>query len=255
MKIQKKTTKMQSGWNNWAQNSENLFHAVGRPYDDYEINNLIEDIKNKLNFNSDDVVLDVGCGSGIVLSVIKKFVREVTGIDFSEQMILLAKENNRNINFYVYQSDNMPFEDNYFNKIICYSVFHYFQDIDYAYKTIDEFLRVCKPGGKILLGDIPSKIHFKKKIPIYKRFIVNIIHGLKSSLRSINKKTQDKGIHEIYYIHKPTNWLFYNLDSLCKYVTSKSHLATILPQKENRQWNTITNDYRFDILIEKTLKS
>ncbi len=117
MKIQKKVNLMQKGWNNWAQTSDNSFAAVGRPLNDYEITNLIEDIRNKLTLNHEDILLDVGCGSGIFISGLNKFVKKAIGVDFSDQMILLAKENTQNIEFCVSQSDSLPFADNSFNKI------------------------------------------------------------------------------------------------------------------------------------------
>lgn len=249
-----KIQKMRNGWNQWAQKSENHLFAVGRPLNNDELERLIKDITKKLMLTKDHKLLDVGCGSGVFLSRLKNSAKSVYGVDFSEKMIEIAKDIVNDGEFLVSQTKNLPFENNLFDRIICYSVFHYFPDYNYAVKTIEELIRVCKPGGNIFIGDIPSKKHYKNiNTPIKKmEGYVKII--LKRLVAKIKGKSIKKSLYEYHYIHKSKNWLFYEIDSLCKFVKSRGDPAKVLKQHINRQWNTITYTYRFDILIEKKIR-
>ena len=252
--MRKKITKMQNGWNEWAQNSENPLAAVGRPLNNKELEVIILDISRKLCLVKSNRLLDVGCGSGVLLAGLKSSVMSVSGVDISPRMIEIAKDFVKGGYFSVSNADNLAFNDNLFDKIICYSVFHYFPDEKFAMKTIDEFLRVCKPGGKILIGDIPSKKHYDEIFTHVKKIKSFIKSRLKHLIRIFFGKPIKKGIHECYYIHKPKNWILYKLDNLCKYIESYGYSAKVLRQCDNQQWNTITYNYRFDILIEKTIQ-
>lgn len=244
---------MRNGWNEWAQKFNNPLSAVGRPLRKNELEGVVEDIAIKLDLTKDDRLLDVGCGSGAFLSLLINKVKSVSGVDISNKMIEFARVTVKGGKFFVSQTDNLPFEDNSFDKIICYSVFHYFPDENYAMRTINELLRVCKPGGSIIIGDIPSKKHFEEILTPMKKFLRIIKIRLKQLIRKIKGESVKKGIHEVYYIHKPKNWMFYNLDFLYKSIESQGYPSKVLKQNNNRQWNTITNNYRFDILIEKII--
>lgn len=52
--------------------------------------NLFHTIKNYLN--NDDYMLDIGCGTGVLHDKISPHVMSITGIDYSEKMIAIAKE-------------------------------------------------------------------------------------------------------------------------------------------------------------------
>lgn len=52
----------------------------------------IEEIKENLNLNSSDVLLDLCCGNGVVSSRLSTDVKSVFGIDFSEAFIENAKK-------------------------------------------------------------------------------------------------------------------------------------------------------------------
>jgi len=104
----------------------------------------------QIDENSD--ILDIGCGSGAFLEQIKKY-NSLSGIDYSENAISVIK-NNLEGRFQVAEAKNIPFEDNLFNTVICFSVFYYFNSKSYAIQIIKEMLRVCKPGGQIFIGDV-----------------------------------------------------------------------------------------------------
>ena len=147
------------------------------------------DISEKLNFSDTDQVLEAGCGAGMHIKAFKPKVKNITGIDLSFGMTVRAK-NECGINTANSGSVALPFKTSTFDKILCYSVFHYFPDLNYAEKVIREFIRILKPGGTILIGDIPDK----KKINQYLNYmnkgdkINNLKDKIKYFLNSLRLK-------------------------------------------------------------------
>lgn len=115
---------------------------------------LIDSIRKHLSLSTDDVLLDVGCGGGILTKSLRKFVRRVVGVDASVEML---QHMPKNIKTYVTKADNMPFLDSTFDKILCHSIFQYFPTEQYAKLVIKELERVCKIGGFIYIVDVPDR--------------------------------------------------------------------------------------------------
>ena len=55
----------------------------------------------KLMLNRNKVVLDLGCGMGRLADAVSDKVKEYYGVDFSSEMIAVAKQNVRNNNFQI----------------------------------------------------------------------------------------------------------------------------------------------------------
>jgi len=98
-------------------------------------------------------VLDLGSGSGRHLSKIKN--GKMYLVDFSEEMIKLAKEKSKKLKipaeFFVAELTKLPFEDNFFDFAICISALHCLQPKEHK-KAIQELYRVLKKGGKAEIG-------------------------------------------------------------------------------------------------------
>ncbi len=99
------------------------------------------------NFKSDSKVLDAGCGNG---KNIKYFndTCNIVGIDNCTDFVNIC--NNRGYNVIYSDIRNMSFEDNSFDFIISIAVIHHFDKEDDRLKSINELIRVLKPGGKLL---------------------------------------------------------------------------------------------------------
>lgn len=99
-------------------------------------------------------VLDLGSGSGRHLAKIKK--GQMYLVDFSENMIKLAKKKAKKLNisaeFSVSDiSKKLPFEDNFFDYAISISALHCLPKKDHK-NSIKELYRVMKPKSKCLIG-------------------------------------------------------------------------------------------------------
>ena len=120
-------------------------------------------------------VLDVGCGTGFSMQVIKDQGLEVIGIDISQPMLEIAKKKG----FKVKKADfqKIPFKDNEFDAIISISALQwvhgksYEEILDYYAQTAKEFKRVLKRKGKAVFQFYPkTKKEFDLVIKIFKKF-------------------------------------------------------------------------------------
>lgn len=97
-------------------------------------------------------ILDVGCGAGIPTA---KFLKnkgiEITGIDISDTMLELARENVPGASFINMDANELEFPPNSFDGLISvYTLFHIPRD-EHP-KIIKNFYDVLKPGGILLIN-------------------------------------------------------------------------------------------------------
>jgi 2-polyprenyl-3-methyl-5-hydroxy-6-metoxy-1,4-benzoquinol methylase len=91
--------------------------------------------------------LDVGCGAGSFLALMKYFNMDCHGVEpgkFDEQF---AKENNLKIKNCTLLEANFP--DNYFDVI---TLNHVFEHVSNPAETLRELHRILKPGGTLILA-------------------------------------------------------------------------------------------------------
>jgi ubiquinone/menaquinone biosynthesis C-methylase UbiE len=98
------------------------------------------------NIKQQAQVLEVGCASGTLTAYIANAKRIPTGVDFSSEMVDLAKKNNKQIEFLVADVFDLPFENNYFDAVIAASLINI---VDDKRKAISALYRTCKKGGVI----------------------------------------------------------------------------------------------------------
>lgn len=134
-------------------------------FDDY-IKNL-----TKLNIKQDDIILDVGSGTGILyeyLTFIKKNSRNIIFSDFSEKMLSKLKTKYNHNSVCCYDNHFIPFKDNSFNKIVCFSAFPHF---DNKKQVLKEFYRIIKNNGFGMIlhfdsSDNLNNMHCKLNTPV-----------------------------------------------------------------------------------------
>jgi len=109
-----------------------------------------------------DHVLDLGSGAGNDCFVARAIVGEtgkVTGLDFTEPMILKARENCKklsfkNVEFVPGDIEKMPFDDKLFDVVISNCVLNLVPDKSRAFS---EIFRVLKPEGHFCVSDVVLK--------------------------------------------------------------------------------------------------
>lgn len=111
------------------------------------------------NLKKGDVVLDIGSGAGNDCFVARSVVGEegfVYGIDFSDEMLVKARENAKklniqNIEFVKGDIESMPFKDEFVDKVLSNCVLNLVPD---KKKAFSEIYRVLKSGGSFCISDV-----------------------------------------------------------------------------------------------------
>ena len=109
---------------------------------------LLHEFMGRLPENAS--VLDAGCGAGIPISRMLSERFQVTGVDFSEAQVELARKNVPQARFLCEDMTKLGFPDNTFDGITSYyAIIHIPREEHQA--LLENFHRMLKPGGSALL--------------------------------------------------------------------------------------------------------
>lgn len=98
-----------------------------------------------------DKVLDLGCGNGRFYPAFEKRKADYYGIDFSSNLIEIAKEKYPLGNFSTGDAFDLKFENEFFDKIYSIAVLHHIPGEELRIKFLKEVIRVLKEQGLLIL--------------------------------------------------------------------------------------------------------
>lgn len=134
----------------------------GKPVSDDQIKMIVEAIKSGLSLNNDDILLDLACGNGALSHLLFDSCAEFLGVDLSEYLISVAKENFEALPHFRFEAQGakeyvlLETQPERFSKVLCYGSFSYFSATDAA-----EVLRVLfekfNNVEAVYLGNLPDK--------------------------------------------------------------------------------------------------
>ena len=99
-------------------------------------------------------LLDCGCGTAPMLTLLHEKYPEkhLTGIDITPKMIEAARAKQMdNVELLVGDCENLPFEDNSFDAVICCQSFHHYPNVQDFFNSV---YRVLRPDGRLVLRDM-----------------------------------------------------------------------------------------------------
>jgi len=112
-------------------------------------------------------VLDLGCGAGWASRLLARMVAggeregQVIGLDVSDEMIRRARAKStehENLMFIVGSAQQIPWEENFFDKVLSVESFYYYGDQE---RTLSELFRVMAPkGGLFILINLYKDNHY-----------------------------------------------------------------------------------------------
>ena len=149
-------------WNTVADNTSQLMQVQRDAISDSQMFLIEKHICSVLNLHPEDALLDVCCGNGMLTRRLARHCKQVVGVDFSEKLISLARKETEVINVSFIEEDATQLTQSLnfkFDKILLYFSFQYLNTSQGA-SVISEMKSLLKPGGKILIGDIPDKKKF-----------------------------------------------------------------------------------------------
>lgn len=104
---------------------------------------------------SDDTVLDVACGPGLLACAFARVSRLVVGLDMTPAMLEQARKEQQqrglaNVSWQKGDVYALPYPDAHFSIVSSRFAFHHFLE---PLKALREMKRVCKPGGRVVVAD------------------------------------------------------------------------------------------------------
>lgn len=178
--------KLQREFNRWAEAGE------GEKMENHHLA-ITEKTLRHMGLRPGERVLDLGCGSGWATRLIARLVADgpegfgqVVGVDISDEMIRQARAASKEFDNVMYvwgSAAQIPWEENFFDKMLSVESFYYYPDQD---RTLAELFRVMAPRGRMfilinLYRDNPYSLQWvdKLKVPVHVRSAAEYVDLLK----------------------------------------------------------------------------
>jgi len=136
---------------------KDFFNEKASVWDEITIHDLnkVQYITDLLNIHSDDRILDVGTGTGVMIPFYEKYLTTgtVVAVDYSEKMIEAARQKypektHPKISFKVSDVYELKYSDE-FDLVVCYSCFPHFVDQPLAIQVLTKALT---KGGRLAIA-------------------------------------------------------------------------------------------------------
>jgi len=190
----KKITPYQNSELGKKQQVEQMFDTISDNYDNLnKVISLGSDLKwkkkiaHKINQQRPSKILDVATGTAdLAIMLSQTSAKQIIGIDISEGMLRVGRKKieekklSDRITLIQADSENLPFEDNYFDAITVAYGIRNFENLE---KGLSEIFRVLQSNGvfAILETSVPTRFPFKQGYKFYCNVILPIIGKLFSN--------------------------------------------------------------------------
>ena len=148
------------------------FAHIKQFYDDEYYGTLLRDhglpwhyavVASRLGELDGTSVLDVACGIGDWLALLKSRGSDVHGVDLSDRAIEICKRRFPGDDFRVSPAEMLPFADASFDLITCLGSLEHFVEPETALR---EMLRVARPNARLLLL-VPNADFLPRRLGLY----------------------------------------------------------------------------------------
>jgi|TARA_B110000444_G_scaffold260660_1_gene308516 cyclopropane fatty-acyl-phospholipid synthase-like methyltransferase len=174
-------------------------------------------------------ILEYGCGAGAFLSFWYGKKYDLNGIDYSKELIKKSKKYFPKIKFQCGEISKLNSFKKNFDLIFSHSVFHYFNNYQYAESLIKKMLSKLEDNGYIYILDVPDKDKEKK----YVKQLVGKI-----------------GATEFKKKYGMCSHLFYK-KSFFRDIAKKNHLKIKIFNQNFKYYEN--SKYRYNVIFQKKL--
>ncbi|MDR0297446.1 MAG: demethylmenaquinone methyltransferase [Streptococcaceae bacterium] len=115
---------------------------------------------DKISVNADETVLDLCCGTGDWTGDLRQLTKNVLGLDFSENMLAVARARFPEIEFIQGDAMALPFAADSFDAV---TIGYGLRNLPDTMAALTEIFRVLKPGGRLVCLETSQPT-----LPIYK---------------------------------------------------------------------------------------
>jgi len=150
-----------------------------------------ERIWSEMKFLFDDYlipgekVLDLGCGNGRFYEAMKGKKVDYIGVDVSEKLIKIAQKRYPKAKFLVADALNLPFPNNYFDKVYAIALFHHIPSKEYRLKVLEQIKRVLKKNRLLILTVWNLSKNKKTRELLFKYSFLKLISSSKLDFKDI----------------------------------------------------------------------
>jgi SAM-dependent methyltransferase len=145
-------------------NQRKLYNLQNKYYDDTFGSSIDRYCEIAFRLKDSKRVLDVGAGSGLLLSLLYELGHECYAIDVNDLPKMYAPEifSGKKIDFKIcnVEVDDMPYPDNYFDAVVCSETLEHF--IHSHLNAAKEMHRVMRSGG-ICIITAPNAVSFRNR--------------------------------------------------------------------------------------------
>jgi amino acid adenylation domain-containing protein len=190
-------------------------------------------------------VLEIGCGTGMILFHVAPKVESYWATDFSQEAIRRLENfmharslsGVRLLHQEAIDFSNIP--ASYFDTIIINSVAQYFPSIEYFQQVIAGALHALAPGGSLFIGDnrhLPTLSAFQASVAFFQASDQTDWEAFAAQIRRIAEKENELVIEPAFFVNLPH--VFETVDAV------EVHL------KGESSHNELTK-YRYDVILHK----
>jgi ubiquinone/menaquinone biosynthesis C-methylase UbiE len=112
-------------------------------------------VSRLVNCASGSRFLDVACGTGNYTCALAASGGEWHGTDISEVMLKQAQEKSSGIKWSVGSVESLPYQDGYFDGVVCSLAIHHFAELDTPFR---EVWRVLNKGHFVIFTAFPEQM-------------------------------------------------------------------------------------------------
>ncbi len=225
-----------TGWNS---------SYTGAPIPSQEMSEWVNSTIQRIRGLEPQRVLEIGCGSGLLLFRLAPFCLEYHGTDLSEKVIGALKTNVAGAadgcRITLAQKSAEDFsglDEATFDVVILNSVVQYFPGIDYLMNVVERAIKVVRPGGSIFIGDV-------RNLKLLEAFHASVqLHNAPSSLsvRDLRQRIQKQIQQEKELVIDPA--FFKELPSRFPGITGVQ-----VQLKRGQYVNELTR-FRYDVILQ-----
>ncbi|CEN90386.1 methlytransferase [[Clostridium] sordellii] len=190
-------------------NQVEFFNKIAKEWDSIiEVNEeKINLLLSKLDIKSNERILDVGTGTGVIIPFIKALNKGgyIKGVDISTGMINIAKEKYKNLENIEFEIKDVEEEEIYekYNKIILYSMFPHLENKTKTVKTLIN--KNLNKNGKLIIAHSNSReflnnMHKEKDKSVSKARLIPVNNQRKIFEKNGLKVLEAFENDQIYYL-------------------------------------------------------
>jgi len=154
-------------WEERGCREASLDEIAGYPESDFA--GRAEDVRSKLLPQPGNLLLDAGAGPGALTAPLAKDFARIVAFDLAHSNLRRVCRGNRRVSCIQGSIHQLPFATGVFDRVLCYGVLHCFPSWEAAENVVKELVRVCKPEGRILIGDNEPLVNTAFSPPVEKQ--------------------------------------------------------------------------------------